>query len=112
MGATWTAPLSPLIQVPVGEVWGIGKQTQAFLLKYGKRTALDFARCSEAWVRKQMTKPLYELWQELNGQSVLPLTTEEKTSYQSIQKVKTFTRVWESAFAERQFSTSKPLRLE
>ena len=79
-----------LAQVPVGVVWGIGKQTEALLLKYGKRTALDFARCSETWVRKQMTKPLYALWQELNGQSVLPLTTEEKTSYQSIQKVRTF----------------------
>jgi hypothetical protein len=29
--------------------------------------------------------------QELNGRCVLPLVTEEKATYQSIQKVKTFT---------------------
>ena len=43
------------------------------------------------WVKKWLTKPFYEIWQELNGRSVLPLITEEKATYQSIQKVKTFT---------------------
>src|SRR5262245_3041929 len=38
-----------------------------------------------------LTKPFYEIWQELNGRCVLPLVTEEKSSYQSIQKWKTFT---------------------
>jgi hypothetical protein len=41
-------------------------------------------------VRRIMTKPFYEIWQELNGKSVLELATAEKASYQSIQKMKTF----------------------
>src|SRR4029453_3099263 len=45
----------------------------------------------ELWVKKWLTKPFYETWQELNGRSVFPLMTDEKSTYQSIQKVKTFT---------------------
>jgi DNA polymerase IV len=80
-----------LKDLPVGKVWGIGPQTAALLEKHGMRTALQFARKSEVWVKKLLTKPFYEIWQELNGRCVLPLLTEEKTSYQSIQKWKTFT---------------------
>src|SRR5262249_6551794 len=77
--------------LPVGKVWGIGNNTAALLKKHGVHSALDFARKPELWVKKLLTKPFYELWQELNGRCVLPLITEEKASYQSIQKVKTFT---------------------
>jgi hypothetical protein len=42
-------------------------------------------------VKKTLTKPFYAIWQELNGQYVLPLETEVKHDYQSIQKFKTFT---------------------
>ena len=77
--------------LPVGKVWGIGPNTAALLNKHGVQSALDFARKPELWVKKLLTKPFYETWQELNGRSVLPLITEEKASYQSIQKVKTFT---------------------
>jgi DNA polymerase IV len=80
-----------LQDLPVGTVWGIGAQTAALLEKHGMRTALQFARTSEVWVKKRLTKPFYNIWQELNGRCVLPLLTAEKTSYQSIQKWKTFT---------------------
>jgi len=80
-----------LKDLPVGKVWGIGPQTAALLEKHGMRTALQFARKSEVWVKKLLTKPFYDIWQELNGRSVLPLVTAEKASYQSIQKWKTFT---------------------
>jgi DNA polymerase-4/DNA polymerase V len=80
-----------LRDLPVGKVWGIGAQTTALLDKQGIHTALQFARKSEVWVKKLLTKPFYEIWQELNGRSVLPLVTAEKSSYQSIQKWKTFT---------------------
>jgi nucleotidyltransferase/DNA polymerase involved in DNA repair len=77
--------------LPAGKVWGIGSNTAALLSKYGVSTALDFARKDEVWVKKWLTKPFYEIWQELNGRCVLPLITEEKSTYKSIQKVKTFT---------------------
>ena len=37
-----------------------------------------------------MTKPFYQIWQELNGTLVMDLQLTEKASYQSIQKMKTF----------------------
>src|SRR3990172_5672249 len=78
-------------ELPIEKVWCIGPQTTAYLQKQGIQTALDFAHKDEAWVRQHLTKPHLEIWQELNGHAVLQLTTEEKTSYASIQKVKTFT---------------------
>jgi len=80
-----------LTGLPVNKVWGIGAKTTALLNKFGIQTALDFARQPEFWVNKWLTKPGYEIWQELNGQYILPLITEEKSTYQTIQKVKTFT---------------------
>ena len=80
-----------LAHLAVSNVWGIGTNTAALLAKQGVRTALDFARKDELWVKKWLTKPFYEIWQELNGRSVFPLMTEEKSTYHSIQKVKTFT---------------------
>ena len=77
--------------LPIEKVWRIGPQTSAYLRKFKIATALDFARKTEDWVRRYLTKPHYEIWQELNGNSVLDLVTAEKTDYASIQKVKTFT---------------------
>lgn len=76
---------------PVGDIWGIGPQTSALLNRLGVWTALDFARREEPWVRKYFTKPQIEIWNELNGRSVIPLQLEPKTSYHTIQKMKTFT---------------------
>lgn len=79
-----------LARLPVEKIWGIGSQTTAMLNKHGITTALQYARKDEAWIRKYMTKPFYEIWQELNGKYVLELDTKPKESYQSIQKFKTF----------------------
>ncbi len=80
-----------LAELPVDKVWGIGEQTTAYLAKQGIRTALALARQPEAWVRQHLTKPGLQIWQELNGQVILPLETQAKTTYASIQKVRTFT---------------------
>jgi len=77
--------------LPVEKVWGIGANTAAFLNKHGIRTALQFARKEESFVDKYLSKPYREIWHELNGRSVYPVTTETKNSYQSISKAKTFT---------------------
>ncbi len=78
-------------------IWGIGPNTAALLTKHGVRTALDFARKEEAWVRHIATKPIVEIWQELNGLSVLALATETKENYHSIQKTRTFSPATEKA---------------
>jgi len=80
-----------LAKLPAKDVWGIGPNTAAYLEKFGVRTAFDFAQKEETWVRETLTKPIVEIWQELNGEIAFPLSTERKTTYQSIQKTKTFT---------------------
>lgn len=77
--------------LPVEKVWGIGPQTTAFLAKYGIVTARQFAERPEQWIRKNCSKPFVEIWQELNGVSVMELVMAEHASYYSIQKMKTFT---------------------
>lgn len=76
---------------PTEDIWGIGPQTSAYLKKVGVHTALEFARKSEEWVKSKFTKPIYETWQELNGKFIFPLDTIGRTTYASVQKVKTFT---------------------
>jgi DNA polymerase-4/DNA polymerase V len=79
-----------LADLPVGKIWGIGPATTNYLAKMGIRTALAFAQLPEKTVLKKFTKPGIEIWQELRGDSVYPVTTEEKSSYASISKTKTF----------------------
>lgn len=79
-----------LKDLPLETVWGIGHATANYLRKEGIHTALDFARLPEEQILKRRHKPLLELWSELRGDSVYPVSTEEKSSYLSISKTKTF----------------------
>lgn len=79
-----------LSDLPVEKVWGIGPATTSYLAKLGIRTALAFAQTSEDTVRRKFTKPGVEIWRELRGESVYPVTSEEKSTYASISKTKTF----------------------
>ncbi|MFA5181497.1 MAG: DNA polymerase IV [Syntrophales bacterium] len=79
-----------LEDLPVNKIWGIGPATKAHLNKIGIGTALEFARMPEQSIRKSFTKPTIEIWQELRGQSVCPVISEEKSTYASISKTKTF----------------------
>lgn len=80
-----------LRDLPSESIWGIGPNTAAFLAKCGVRKALEFAKKPEEWVRARFTKPLQEIWRELRGEFVYPLSIGEKRNYQSISKTKTFT---------------------
>ena len=77
--------------LPIGNVWGIGPNTTAYLQKFGVRTALDFVRKDETWVRTHLSKPFVETWQELHGEVVHELSVDGRHTYQSISKTKTFT---------------------
>jgi nucleotidyltransferase/DNA polymerase involved in DNA repair len=79
-----------LEHLPVEKIWGIGPATTNYLNKMGVRTALAFARLPEKTVRERFTKPGVEIWQELRGASVYAVCSEEKSSYASISKTKTF----------------------
>lgn len=80
-----------LSQKQTEDVWGIGPQTSAHLQKERVFTALEFASKSEEWVKKKFTKPTLEIWQELNGKFIFSLDIIGKTTYSSVQKVRTFT---------------------
>ncbi len=80
-----------LAKKATGDLWGIGANTAAYLQKFGIRTALQFARKDETWVRAHVSKPFLELWRELRGEVVFEFVTEGKSTYQSISKTKTFT---------------------
>lgn len=77
--------------IPLDKVWGFGPNTVALLTKYGLKTACDYAVRPEGWSEKLMGKIGRELWGELRGTSLYPVVTEEKSSYCSISKCKTFT---------------------
>ncbi len=79
-----------LSNLPVGKVWGIGPATTSYLAKMNISYALEFARLAEKTVLDKFTKPGVEIWQELRGKSVYPVTAEDKSSYASISKTKTF----------------------
>lgn len=79
-----------LQQVPLADVWGFGKSSQALLGKYGHHTAHDFVLCDEKWVHKQLHKPGWETWQELRGNPVKKLELQTRPPKGSIMKGKTF----------------------
>lgn len=75
----------------IEQVWGIGARTAAYCRAHGIITALEYALKAEEFIRAHFTKPYLAIWRELNGESVYPVTTEEKNTYSSISKSKTFT---------------------
>ena len=77
--------------LPVEKVWGIGPSTTARLNKLGVFTALEFVRKDGSFIKRHLSKPYIEIWNELRGTSILPVRSEAKRDYKSISKGKTFT---------------------
>lgn len=95
-----------LARTPLAEVWGFGPNTTHLLQKHGLRTAYDFVQKPEAWAEKLLGKPGREIWNELRGNALHPVNPEEKTSYATISKCKTFT----APSADREFVFAKLVR--
>lgn len=51
----------------VGDIWGIGRQRALLLTRNGFKTALDFIKAPEEWVREYMTVVGQRLFNELKG---------------------------------------------
>ena len=62
-----------LAQVPVGDVWGVGRATARKLDARGAKTARDLRDLSDAWVRKVLHTVGMRTVYELRGVSCLPL---------------------------------------
>ncbi len=82
--------LEVLRGLPVENIWNIGANTAELLRRYGLGDSYDFAVAEEKLLSKILHKPGLQVWHEINGRSVFPVCVDEKTSYQSISKVKTF----------------------
>lgn len=82
-----------LKEIPVGKIWGIGRQTSLFLLNHDIKTAHDFVSKDISWVEENLSLPYQAIWQELNSVSVMDIDPNPKTEYSSVQKTRTFNPV-------------------
>ncbi|QBG46977.1 DNA polymerase IV [Verrucomicrobia bacterium S94] len=80
-----------LKRIPLEEVWGFGRNTVQLLRKHGLKTAYDFVQRPENWAKKMLGKPGVEIWHELRGVNLLPVTPHPKPANVSLGKGKTFT---------------------
>jgi DNA polymerase-4 len=80
-----------LKRIPLNEVWGFGPNTVQLLRKHGLETAYDFVQRPEKWAHKLLGKPGLEIWHELRGVNLLPVTPNPKPANVCIGKGKTFT---------------------
>lgn len=83
-----------LAQVPVKEVWGIGRRSIKTIEKKGIKTALDYTHQSEAWVNRQFGVTGLRTWKELNG--ILSITIASRERQKSIMYSRTMAHMTSS----------------
>lgn len=79
-----------LRNVPIGAIWGVGWRLSAQFQNRRWLTAFDFAKQTQKTI-EGFAKPIQELWHELHGRSVLPVTRNtDNHRPKSLQAVRTF----------------------
>jgi DNA polymerase V len=68
--------LAKLDELPINEVWGIGRKLGPKLNSFGLRTAGDLARVSPKWARQHLTVRGERTVRELKGESCFVLTID------------------------------------
>lgn len=81
-----------LASLPVGEVWGVGRQTEAKLTRMGLTTALAFAEADLFVLKKRMSVRESQLALELRGQRQWPLVTAQPQA-KSLQVTRTMPEI-------------------
>lgn len=79
-----------LLQTPINKVWGIGRVASVTLSNLGVKTAQDFCDKPEWWVKEFLDKPQYEIWCELRGVVMNPVTSELGDAQKSISRTRSF----------------------
>lgn len=79
-----------LQRTPLEKVWGFGPNTVHLLTKHGLKTAWDFAVRPEEFAGQTLGKIGREIWNELRGNAAYQVNPEEKSTYATISKCKTF----------------------
>ncbi|TFH12631.1 MAG: DNA polymerase IV [Lentisphaerales bacterium] len=95
-----------LPEIEVSAICGMGPNSVRLLEKYGVKTAYDFVSRPRDWVSKLLGKPGREIWDELRGMAVYKVEPEEKSSFISISKTKTFS----APSSDREFVYAKLIR--
>ncbi|MBP7741309.1 MAG: DNA polymerase IV [Candidatus Pacebacteria bacterium] len=80
-----------LRNTPAAYVWGIGPQSVKKLVGMGIHSSLEFVQSDRARIERIFTKPMIEVWEELRGNSVLPVDYINATDQKSVQRTRTFT---------------------
>ena len=83
-----------LSQVPVKDVWGIGRRSIKKIEQRGIKTALDFAQQPEKWVYSQFGVTGLRTWKELNGTPAITIASHERQK--SIMYSRTFAHMTSS----------------
>ncbi len=73
----------------ISEVWGVGKNTTAFLKKHLIQTAFDFVSQEDIWIKRTIGKTGLDLKQELLGNIVNPVDTS-LTKPKSVSRSESF----------------------
>lgn len=80
-----------LKETPVEKIWGIGGQSTALLNKLGIKTAYEFAKKPDTFIKRYFSKPFQEIWRELNGEMVYGVNPDAKREYKSMTRSSTVT---------------------
>ena len=80
-----------LKKTKVEKVWGIGGATTAFLNKLNIKTAYEFAKKPEPFIKQHFSKPYQEIWRELNGEMIYEVNPDAKREYKSMTRSSTVT---------------------
>lgn len=83
-----------LAQVPVKEVWGIGRRSIKTIEQQGIKTALDYTHQPEMWVHRRFGVVGVRTWKELNGVPAITIASHERQK--SIMHSRTFAHMTSS----------------
>lgn len=83
--------LALLRELPVKEVWGIGRQITLKLAGQGVRTAWDLSQANDQWIKKNLSVVGLRTAWELRGVAAIPLN-EEPPPKKAIMSSKSFGR--------------------
>lgn len=79
-----------LRELPVNELWGIGRRLAKRLYSSNIYTAADFSERPVAWIRAKFGVNGEKSWRELHGQSCIEISHVERDIQDSISETRTF----------------------
>ncbi len=109
-GMTYIEPTdlyNTLVNVPIEQIWGIGRALSKKLKQMNIVNAGQFAKLSAEYMYANFNKPVVELWYEINGKSVLSLSCTDIEQPKSLQSMRTFAPATnDHAYVWSEFSTN------